>query len=76
MDIKVGMHVLFIPNPEVSHHEQLDPAIGTIVEIMQESQFPYRIIFDDDDDDWYNDNFNFVTSMINNYRELLDGSTV
>jgi hypothetical protein len=74
-DYKVGTPVLFLPKPDREDHKFLQPSIGVIVAIDKNpnTSFPYNIIFDDNDDDWYSDEANFIAEIIQNYQDALNG---
>lgn len=72
---KVGTPVLFLPKPDREDHKFLEPSIGVIVAIDDDfyCSFPYNIIFDDGDNDWYSDESNFIAEIIQNYQDALNG---
>lgn len=74
MDFPIGTPVLFIP--EENDRSGLSKSIGVIVEIEEDSVYPYRINFDDGDDDWYSDDSGFVEEIVENYLEALNENRV
>lgn len=66
MNLKVG-------TPVLSNGDgiNIDTAIGVIVDIdkNENAKYPYRIIFSDDDDDWYSNSLGAVTDMALNFNK-------